>query len=326
MENDGAPRHDPADEQLAPASNRVRQQIIDALEIANYVVENGIKDADDQPLPFADIQAIHNAAAQVGILNLKAEGVSKAQIGSLTRRDWIAFEQAYYRLSMAVSPVTAETLRDTADTGDRKGVGIWAWLNNTLLGSSPAQRFTRKLWYVAIVVAGFILVAEWRINALGMEADAAAIKVARDVWQWLLPWGYGALGACAYLLRSGHYFIYQRSFDLRRTPEYFNRVLLGAISGGTIILFASYRANDDDTVVHLSSAALGFIAGYSTDFLFNTIERIITAIFPRVAVETVPRDSSKPQTKPRPRQPSRKPAPNPGPQPGPQPTPAEPGK
>ena len=46
------------------------------------------------------------------------------------------------------------------------------------------------------------------------------------------------VGACAYMLRSAHYFIYQRSFDTRRTPEYFNRILLGAISGGAIILFS----------------------------------------------------------------------------------------
>src|SRR5258705_11987020 len=35
-----------------------------------------------------------------------------------------------------------------------------------------------------------------------------------------------------------------------------------------------YLVADDGTVLHLSSAALGFVAGYSTDFLFNTIERV----------------------------------------------------
>jgi hypothetical protein len=103
----------------------------------------------------------------------------------------------------------------------------------------------------------------------------------KNILQSLLPWAYGALGSCAYLLRSAHYFIYQRSFDLRRKPEYFNRVLLGAISGGAIILFVNYLVDDGGTVLHLSSAALGFVAGYSTDFLFNTIERVVAAIFPK---------------------------------------------
>jgi hypothetical protein len=68
---------------------------------------------------------------------------------------------------------------------------------------------------------------------------------------------------------------------LRRKPEYFNRVLLGAISGGAIILFVNYLVDDGGTVLHLSSAALGFVAGYSTDFLFNAIERVVAAVFPK---------------------------------------------
>ena len=54
-----------------------------------------------------------------------------------------------------------------------------------------------------------------------------------------------------------------------------------SISGGAIILFVNYLVADDGTVLHLSSAALGFVAGYSTDFLFNTIERVVAAIFPK---------------------------------------------
>jgi hypothetical protein len=80
------------------------------------------------------------------------------------------------------------------------------------------------------------------------------------------------------MLRSAHYFIYQRSFDVRRTPEYYNRILLGAISGGAIILFITNLSNDDGSSINLGAAALGFVAGYSTDLLFNTIERIVTAM------------------------------------------------
>jgi hypothetical protein len=88
-------------------------------------------------------------------------------------------------------------------------------------------------------------------------------------------------GACAFLLRSAHSYIYGRSFDLRRKPEYTNRILLGAVSGGAIILFSDYLVSQEDTTVHVGSAALGFIAGYSTDFLFNTVERAVGALFPK---------------------------------------------
>ena len=86
----------------------------------------------------------------------------------------------------------------------------------------------------------FVIIAECLIYVWGLDGDANKYVWQKNILQSLLPWAYGALGSCAYLLRSAHYFIYQRSFDLRRKPEYFNRVLLGAISGGAIILFVNY--------------------------------------------------------------------------------------
>ena len=86
-----------------------------------------------------------------------------------------------------------------------------------------------------------------------------------------MPWIYGGLGACIFLLRTAHVFIYQRSFDVRRKPEYLNRILLGAASGGAIMLFVNQITDDQGNVFKLSSAALGFLAGYNTDFLFSTM-------------------------------------------------------
>ena len=39
----------------------------------------------------------------------------------MTIDQWNKFEQAYYRLASAMSPVTAETLRDTRDTARPPG-------------------------------------------------------------------------------------------------------------------------------------------------------------------------------------------------------------
>jgi hypothetical protein len=287
--------------QKVDAASRVRQQVEDALELSRFVIETGVTDADGQPLAFADIETIQNTAATLGIIQID----SGAAAQTLGKADWAAFEQAYYRLAIATAPVTAETLRNTRYVagagGKAAGEGIFTLSSivNLIRGYSPAQTFTRSLWLVTILVALLAMVAEWRINALGMKADAESVKVSKDLWQWVQPWAYGALGSCAYLLRSGHYYIYARSFDLRRKPEYFNRILLGAISGGAIILFMDYLSSQDDSMTHIGSTALGFVAGYSTDFLFNTIQRIVTAIFPKVDVETVVQDKpKKPPKKP----------------------------
>jgi hypothetical protein len=299
------------DLQAADADRRVREQVEDALELADYVVEFGIKNADGQPLAFADIATINATAGMLGILPVSAGANQgpRASQGAISRDQWAAFEEAYYRLAMNTSPVTAETLRSTkAISSDGQTAGRLSSLSEFLLGHSPAQYFTRRFALATILFAVFVVAAEWRINVLGLQEDAVAVQTERYVLELLLPWAYGGLGACAYLLRSAHYFIYQRTFDMRRTPEYSNRVLLGSISGGAIILFTNYLVSENATYTHFGSAALGFIAGYSTDFLFNTIERIVTAIFPKVAVETVPKDSSQ-AAQPRTRQPQRRPEP-----------------
>ena len=213
------------------AARRVREQIEDALELARFVVETGVKDADGQPLSFADIGTVETTATTLGVLDLSG---SAASSHGLTNDQWIAFELAYYRLALATSPVTAETLRNTryvagaSGAAARHGWLTWCGLFMRLCGYSPAQRFTRWLWLITIGFALWVLVTEYYIDALGMVADADKVKVKKDLWEAVQPWAYGGLGSCAYLLRSGHYYIYARSFDLRRQPEYFNRILLGA--------------------------------------------------------------------------------------------------
>jgi hypothetical protein len=262
------------------AVRRMRKEVLDAFELAQYAVQCGIKDSAGRPLPFDDIAKIQTTAAMVGILDIAG---SAAQPSGVSEQEWRDFERAYYRLAMALSPVTAETLSSTRATAwpDRAEGGEWWHRFDWLLGYSAAQRFARGLLVVTLCFAAAILALESGINALGMRADASAVKLWRDLLQSVLPWCYGGLGACAFLLRSAHAYIYGRSFDLRRKPEYTNRILLGAVSGGAVILFSDYLVSQEDTAVHVGSAALGFIAGYSTDFLFNTVERVVGALFPK---------------------------------------------
>jgi hypothetical protein len=156
-------------------------------------------------------------------------------------------------------------------------------LSRFFLGSSPANKFTKGLWYVTILFAVIVVGADSTVSlqASGKISNNLFIDMAKI----LLPYGYGGLGSCVYLLRSAHTYIYLRTFDVRRKPEYFNRILLGTIAGGTIILFLGVVAGTGP-VAKLSSTALGFLAGYSTDFLFSTIERIIGAVFPKTGGET----------------------------------------
>ena len=106
-----------------------------------------------------------------------------------------------------MSPVTAETLRDTRDTARPPGDYAHAYyrVRDFVWGYSPAQRFTRELWFLAFFFVVAIIALEWAVNYLGLKKDAVAVAGWRFLWQSLVPWAYGALGACAFLLRSAHY-------------------------------------------------------------------------------------------------------------------------
>jgi hypothetical protein len=295
---------DPAasQEPTVEASERVTKRVRDALLLLNHAVNTGFKSAAGQPIAPEVISNIETTAARLGVLEdvSAADGGGKA--GGIPTSQWVAFELAYYDLAAALAPVTAETLRNTEGTSREPEKFAIAGtpspprrleeIYQALFGYSPAQRFSRGLWIVALGFAVFVVVSEWRLQVIAYAADADVYRVSRTILELLVPWAYGGLGSCVYLLRSAHTYIYQRTFDLRRKPEYFNRILLGTICGGAIILFVNQLMGDDGTVIQLSSAALGFLAGYSTDFLFNTIERIIAAVLPKVGLETVKRDTS----------------------------------
>ena len=312
MPNDQASPNGPAASsgKVTRGSAYARSQLDDALALSGYAVSAGVHTPGGDPLPFADIGVIQGTAAKLGLFDPPAEGAT-ASAPSVTASEWIAFEQAYYRLAVTMTPVTAETLASTQAMAPEADATVLHDLRDRIFGNSPALRFTRLFALVAIGFGAFVIIAECLINVYGQEAEATKFFWQKNILQSLLPWAYGALGSCAYLLRSAHYFIYQRSFDLRRKPEYFNRVLLGAISGGAIILFVNYLVDEDGTTLHLSSAALGFVAGYSTDFLFNTIERVVAAIFPKTDSDP----KAQPQRGQRP--PGKKPPPPPPPTPPP---------
>ena len=163
-----------------------------------------------------------------------------------------------------------------------------------LKGVSRAGVWSRVLMVYTLVFALAILAHQYLNLIIGQSAPAEG-----DVLRWsstitintilslLMPFLYGGLGACVFLLRSCHIYIHERTFDQRRVSEYLNRILLGLVSGGVITLFVSEVAGDGDDVVHLSAAALGFLAGYHTEFLFQTIERVAQALLPKVGVNSV---------------------------------------
>lgn len=253
---------------LPPASSsRLTTQVQDANLLLDWVVAVGYGGKDGTSAPGPDQMGVIRAAA--AWLQPGANGPGPA--------DEAAFDAAYRALSLWTSPVTAQTLRDTDDAYGRPFLGV----------SLPeAKIWSRKLSFVTAVF-GVLAIITSLAGAIP-SLFGPDTSVLGHILHMMAPFTFGGLGACAYLLRSLHTFIYTRQFDRHRIPEHWNRLILGMLAGGTIHLFVA-QISEGDSVVKLSAAALGFLAGYNTDFLFNTLERIAAAILPKVGTETVQR-------------------------------------
>jgi hypothetical protein len=205
-----------------------------------------------------------------------------------------AFAQAYRDLALLLAPVTADTLRNTSED---PRYGRRAFLMTWQFPLSEARIWSRKLSWITGIIAAVILFSENTNQVLltfyPVAQDPAGAfrlwRIVSSILQSFDPFSYGALGSVVYLLRSAHIFIYERTFDKLRIPEYYNRMILGTIAGGAIKLLITEVSDDDGSVLDLSASALAFIAGYNSDFLFSAIERISAAILPKVTVESVKR-------------------------------------
>lgn len=106
------------------------------------------------------------------------------------------------------------------------------------------------------------------------EKKPEAKPIGITLLQFLLPFLYGALGSCAYLLRSCHEYIFRREFDPDRTHEYVNRMFLGAFSGGLLYVFLDTKA----TGYALAAPVLAFVAGYASDRVFSKLEGMLDVV------------------------------------------------
>jgi hypothetical protein len=168
------------------------------------------------------------------------------------------FESAYRDLAQAMQPVTAATLQCTRDEG---------WI------PSPARRFSKRLYLWVFLCAALIVLDK---VSQAQQTSGGIWPTVKTVSHTLLPFVYGLVGALTYLLRSAHFYIADRSFDLNRRPEYYNRMVLGFLAGGCVLVFG-----DATKASTAGPEALSFLVGYNTDYLFQMIERVAQAIFPK---------------------------------------------
>jgi len=108
------------------------------------------------------------------------------------------------------------------------------------------------------------------------EVKHVIVPLASILGTFLLPVLYGALGTCAFIMRSLFREMVDRTFDGRRTGEFVVRIFLGMLSGLTLQWLV---VRSDGTVAGgVTPAVLAFLGGYSVEMLFTAIDRLVLLV------------------------------------------------
>lgn len=207
--------------------------------------------------------------------------------GLLGDEDIAYLQHCYQILSRQLAPTTAVSLRATEGKQD---------CNSRDYMKTDAGRHVRNMWFASFFSLTAIVLmslyqyvfefnsAAWAAEDVGMFNSATYLY---SLVTTLMPFMYGAFGASVYMLREAESYLKNRTFDPRRVPEFRNRLVLGTLSGGIIVLLYS-SGGIVETNVRITEAALGFIGGYSIDLLFSLLDRIVNSLKPDERGSTTP--------------------------------------
>ncbi|HYG90309.1 MAG TPA: hypothetical protein VD978_29085 [Azospirillum sp.] len=126
---------------------------------------------------------------------------------------------------------------------------------------------------------------------------------------FILPALYGALGACAFVLRRFSYEQQQGAILDDSGIRYGLRISIGVIAGLAIHWLirpaegadaAHASASVSAALQHLSRYALSFVAGYGSEIVFNILDRLVAALAPGRQTDTTQYRAPAPHVRKRP--------------------------
>ena len=238
---------------------QINEVIYDVMRLASYAIETGRL---PEEVSLSELYRIWE---------IKIESRQ-----SLAANDIDLLQQYFHLLKTDLEPVSAISLRATESQ----------FGNDSM--QTEAGKHVRRMWITAFSVLGLILAINifqysfefyGGLMAQSMGEGFSLMSIAYWVVMAIAPFAYGALGAAVRLLRVTEQKLRDRSFDPRRLPEHRNRLVLGMLSGGVLVMLYS-SGGVGETSVKLTEVTLGFIAGYSIDVLFSVLDGMVAALTP----------------------------------------------
>ncbi|MDB5671350.1 MAG: hypothetical protein JWO25_2309, partial [Alphaproteobacteria bacterium] len=136
-------------------------------------------------------------------------------------------------------------------------------------------------WPYTPIVGRFLPVASPDRESLNEQWASAWLAILGGV---ILPIFYGVVGAGAAVVRNLSFRMRDSLLEPRDLTLSWVRLALGAVIGGCVGLFVvpsgpEGQANGLLGTVHLSAAALCFIAGFGVEGVFQALESLLARVF-----------------------------------------------
>jgi hypothetical protein len=179
-------------------------------------------------------------------------------------------ERLYAIVAQLVSPVNIISLRTTSEQYPIARNGWQSGLVFFLGSGSIASNFFRQFYWVG----GLLTVLMVLVIFLDQTTVSSTISQINSA---VTPFLFGAIGAWLYLYKTLTSYATSRILSRERIGFDWLRLFIGALVGGLIVLLF----NNTTEFSAVSTAALGFLAGYSVDFFYQTLDQIIQRLMPK---------------------------------------------
>ncbi|MDM8566814.1 hypothetical protein QUF74_14320 [Candidatus Halobeggiatoa sp. HSG11] len=245
-----------AGEEQARYSPNFKERYVEIEELLEYAAESGKLDSIELAMDIKEIKKklFYTPPEELGVDEL-----------CKTEAD---LEILYSRISELVAPVTLLTLRTTSTNYEVDRI----WWKAIFLGSgSVGRNFFRKMLWIAVALISVIFLKRYIIGGTPDPQSFAA---------YVDPFLYGGLGALIYLYKDLTDDYIGRTLNPKQLAANWLRIFMGGLTGG--ILYHLFGATLQG-VPNIGPAAIGFLGGYSVDFFYQTLDKIIHALSPKTS-------------------------------------------
>ncbi|OQW93251.1 MAG: hypothetical protein BWK79_12130 [Beggiatoa sp. IS2] len=203
-------------------------------------------------------------------------------------------EKLYAAMIELVKPVAVDTLRATSSK-EKNFVKRSSPLVGIFLGKwSVGHNFFRQTFWLAILLV-LLLITSFVTKNLVQDTSV-------ETWVFKIlnvfdAFTLGAIGAIVFLYKNLTTFYVDRTLDPDKLATDWLRIFMGALSGGLMAMLFSEQAGISSSVdqLGLGAGAAGFLAGYSVEYFYRTLDRIIDALVPGKGADNPRRPQPSPE-------------------------------